>query len=152
MPNSKAVETRQGTAGRRRARRHRVWWIWVGYWVILFALTHVPPHDRLSIAVNHLDKVVHFVLYAGLTCLGGYSHRIRYRKLSVASLVSWGVIYAAFAAWDEWSQGWIGRIPSLGDWVADVAGIAVGTAFWLLLRSPPVRGAGQRGSGPSEVL
>lgn len=41
-------------------------------------------------------------------------------------LVSLVVALVAFAALDEWAQGWAGRDPSMSDWIADVIGVFLG--------------------------
>ena len=120
-------DTNTARPSRRRIYRRRVWWAWVGYWIILFIATHLPKPPAVLPQVDHVDKGAHFALYAGLCLLGGYSHRLRYHRFSVAALVTWAFIYMAYGAADEWLQGAVGRTPSFWDWLADVAGVALGT-------------------------
>ena len=81
-------------------------------------------------APRHSDKLVHFCAYFILAWLGG-RRRIathRFRHLAV-----WVVIYAIYAAFDEWLQPYSGRSLELGDWIADVCGV-VAASVWLLTR------------------
>lgn len=48
-------------------------------------------------------------------------------------LMVWVLIYSAYAGLDEWLQPLVGRTMSLGDWLADVAGI-ISASLWMLLR------------------
>lgn len=94
-----------------------------------------------------LDKAAHFLLYLGL---GWGSARALFREgkrgaLPVAAVLAAG---ALFAALDETHQGWIvSRTPSVGDWTADVVGMATGLAL-VALRAR--LGAGGRPGGPGE--
>lgn len=78
------------------------------------------------------DKAVHFLVYAVLGLLAiraampGSTAPLRTIALTVVAV-------AAFAALDEWHQGFIpGRFPDAADWVADVAGATAGIGFTAL--------------------
>ncbi len=110
-----------------RSKMLRSLWLWVGYWVALFAATHVPIPARGVIPVRHGDKIIHFALYFLLTRLGGRYLHATGRRVSVVLLITWGVIYAAYAGLDEWLQQFVGRTMNLSDWLFDAAGIAAAT-------------------------
>lgn len=109
--------------------RPRSWWLWAGYWLGLFVIMHVPETGTGSFDVEGSDKVVHFIVYFLLAWLGG-RHLVATRPhLSPLSLPAWGVFYVAYAAMDEWLQGFVSRTPSVEDWIADLAGIIAATLF-----------------------
>ena len=104
-------------------------WMWLGYWLGMFVLTHIPvPLPPVPVPAGS-DKVVHFGMFAVLVWLG-----TRY-QLAVTPIpklrrwVAWGLIYATYAGADEWLQRYANRTPSLFDWLADVAGIATATVL-----------------------
>ncbi len=104
-------------------------WVWLSYWAFLTTVTLVPVPDDIPVAVAKSDKVMHFVLYAVLTLLGG--HVVRKIRLSSYGLLAWGAGYIAFGALNEWLQGFVGRTPSVDDLLADAGGVAVAT-LWLV--------------------
>jgi VanZ family protein len=84
------------------------------------------------------DKVLHAGAYAvfGLFCLRATHGGIRrLRGGPTAWALALGLAYAAF---DEWHQSWVpGRMPSLGDWIADLVGLGIaclGVALWTRTR------------------
>ncbi len=109
--------------------------VWVGYWIALFVVTHVPDTGPGTMGFEHADKAVHVGMYYLLAWLGG-----RYlcygspggvtRPNAARTLWVWAAVYCAFAGVDEWLQRFVSRTPSLGDWVADSTGI-VGATLWL---------------------
>lgn len=124
--------------GHRRTRRRLL--LWLSYWVLIFVATHVPTVPGLT-APRFTDKVVHFGLYAVLTILGGRWYSAPGCKPSFPGLIGWATIYLAYAAFDEWLQGYTRRSPSLADFLADAAGITIAT-LWLVLehgRRPKIR-------------
>jgi VanZ family protein len=85
-------------------------------------LTSVPTPSDVPGGIPHLDKVVHFVLYAGQ---GWFVTRaLRTRRL--VTLVGVLLAIAAFAAFDEWHQRFFGRDPAMVDWIADAIGASAG--------------------------
>ena len=82
------------------------------------------------------DKLVHLGLYAVMGAAlawGGW----RTRRGAGSLLLLIGFSYGAI---DEWHQGFVpGRDPSLGDLLADCAGVIVGFLFlrWLLKSRKP---------------
>ena len=75
-----------------------------------------------TVGVPHVDKLVHFALYAVLGVLLVRALRLSGRLTRAAlSLTLLGV--AAFAAVDEWHQRWVpGRASDFADWSTDLAG------------------------------
>jgi hypothetical protein len=111
-------------------------WIWIGYWAAIFVATHRPLSPGIAAAISGFDKVGHFALYTLLTVLGGWHARSVGRELSVAWMLRWAVVYAAYGAVDELLQPYVDRTASLADWAADLAGITVGTLITALWRPP----------------
>ena len=94
---------------------------WLSYVLFLFVLTHTPVPKDLAETTSRWDKVLHFGAYAvlcGLTCLAYFVQRPG--KLPVFKVALGLMIYAAF---DEFTQGFVGRTPDFADWVADGAGV-----------------------------
>jgi hypothetical protein len=108
-------------------RRPRLWWIWVGYWCCLALVMHIPKLGSGGLSVKGGDKAIHFALYALLAWLGGRVYVARHGRLDRSVLLLWMLVYAAYGALDEWTQGFIGRNASLYDWLADAAGIVTAT-------------------------
>lgn len=94
------------------------------------------------------DKVVHFGMYGvlgvltGVAFLSGTSFQdegavqLRSRRKSHAIWLALAVL-AIFAGADELHQHWIrGRMPSPGDWLADVLGVGTGIAIGIRIRGP----------------
>lgn len=109
------------------AGRPRIFWLWVGYWMALFVVMHVPVGGPAPVPINHFDKLVHCGLYFLLVWLGGWSLRSRGHYRSLRSLMMWAVVYVAYAALDEWLQSFVGRTMSLWDFLADMVGIVGAT-------------------------
>ncbi len=108
--------------------RPRSWWVWVGFWAVLFVIMHVPPTE-LARRLGGADRVAHFAAYFTLASLGAYHVRRSHGGSIVAVLMGWAVVYFAWAALDEWLQRFVSRTPSFSDWLADVAGVLVATGI-----------------------
>ena len=124
--------------------------VWVGYWIALFVATHVPDTGTGTMGVDHADKVVHVAMYYLLVWLGGrYLYPGLGRGLpcpnAARTLWVWAAVYCAYGGADEWLQQFVSRTPSLGDWVADSAGI-IGATLWLTW-SRPTRRLSEPGGG-----
>ena len=88
----------------------------------LFTATHVPIPKRAAASAMHWDKPFHFCAYfvlAGLCIL--VTLRPRPWRFPAAALAA-GLM--AYAALDEYLQGFVGRTPDLYDWVGDSLGVA----------------------------
>ena len=102
--------------------RHLALCVWGVYWLLLFAVMHMPkpPGTRL---VEHLgDKVVHACAYFLLAALGGWATWRRERRAGPGWFARWWLLYAVYAAADEILQSVVGRACQIGDWLADVIG------------------------------
>ena len=110
------------TPRRRLLRR-----LWIGYWILLFTLTHVPIDAAGAIPVPDADKIAHFGCYGLLAYLSGRYWASAERRRTLIRLIGWAVVYAAYGAFDEWLQQFVGRTMSLYDWLANLGGIALGT-------------------------
>lgn len=108
-------------------------WIWLGYWLGMFAMTHTPvPPNTLHVPAGG-DKVIHFGLFVGLVWLGTRYQLAVGGKLKLGLWIKWCLIYAAYAGADEWLQRFVHRTPSLFDWLADLAGIVITTALLVFI-------------------
>ncbi len=102
-----------------------------GYWLVIFAATHVPLPPR-ELPATQLDKLVHAVMYAGFAFLIAWNGSARgWRRGPTALVVLAGT--ALYGVLDELSQIPVGRSAELADWLADLAGGVLGlAAFWLV--------------------
>lgn len=106
---------------------------WVGFWIFAFAVTHIPVPPDAPRGPEGLDKIIHFGLYCLLTLLGGRYLSRSYPAREKQWICLWALVYAFYALFDEWSQAWVGRDTSFGDFTADILGIAFGSL--ILMRS-----------------
>jgi len=108
-------------------------WGPVAVWAaLLFLLSAVPDTGPIPLEdwlpVN--DTVAHFALYAvlgGLLARGGMRSGVTLPHLA---LILAGLLYGVS---DEWHQSFVpGRDASMGDWLADAAGVGFGYAMIML--------------------
>jgi VanZ family protein len=111
---------------RRRDLSARRWTAPILWAAIVLTLTSLPSVPASPFEGG--DKVVHAVMYGVLAAL---VHRAVSSDLnSSRPLVIVVAALMTFAALDEWHQRLIaGRSADVRDWIADVAGIAAGTAL-----------------------
>ena len=125
------------------------------YWIFLFCCTHFPKLKLGPIGVGG-GKLVHFVGFGLLAFLfwqfaQSFKERLSGRFVWIAGF--WLVLYAAF---DEYSQGFVGRGVDIKDWFCNAAGIIVVLAVMEWRRrtaarrrtSPPPKHAAAK-NGPS---
>lgn len=112
-----------GTGGKSR------WftWIWLTYWAGLFVVMHIPL-GGVKLPVSGGDKAFHFMFYLALALLGGRAAMQRGQRITPRWALVWFGIYAAYGAADELLQALVQRTPSVGDWLADTAGVLAGLA------------------------
>ncbi|MFN8583911.1 MAG: VanZ family protein [Dehalococcoidia bacterium] len=84
---------------------------------------------------GHALAFLALALFASVHVAAAWSPR---RQLT--RLVGLFVLLVAFAAIDEFAQGWTGRDPSFADWLADTAGILLGVLVGAQLTRFLVRG------------
>ena len=94
--------------------------------IVWGSLTPSPP-DMDIFSIPDFDKVEHFGAYLMLTAWFSAAFPRRWRWVALVFAVLGGVI--------EILQGYTGRDPEWGDWLADCIGVAVGAwypARWAL--------------------
>ena len=127
-------------------RRSRRWvLIWLTYWAFLFLVTHMPVGAPREMPVPHADKAGHVAAFFLLGWLATRAVREIRVGFSTSNAFFLMMVFAAYAAADEWSQRFVGRNPSLADWAADVTGVAA-SLCWGLWRSGRAIGAQRAGS------
>lgn len=116
--------------------------LWISFGVSLlgaFTMTHLPPRRVPDFHVN--DKILHMVGFALLaallaTCLfiarGGIAVRLALVLLPLAG----------YAAIDELTQPFFGRMCEFDDWMSDISGAALASVlmellFWAIRRREP---------------
>ena len=100
--------------------------------LFVLTLTHIPQEMMPeSLSVHLLDKAEHFAAYGVLTLLFLFSFR---RPPGVKAMLLVLLVGAMVGALDELTQPWVNRIASWLDFAADVIGIAIGCAAFLVMR------------------
>lgn len=122
--------------------------VWIAYWCFAFILTHLPPRAAGSLPFPGADKLVHFALYSVLAWMGGRALTAAGARLNLKSALIWFFWLAVYGAVDEWTQQFVGRTPSLFDWFADVAGVALGLGVHLALGDRRKRPQSHAAPGP----
>jgi VanZ family protein len=89
------------------------------------------------------DVIYHAVGYFGLSILL-FLVMLAYGVGPVTRVVGLLAIMAVYGAFDEISQGWVGRDPDIGDWLADMLGVVTA---WLTGRALASLG---QASGPAD--
>jgi len=126
-------------------RSYKIWqWLLAGYWLTLFAATHMPK-EFPGVPSGHWDKLAHFTAYAILAVLFVTTWQLSAGVLTFAHLRWAWIVIATYGAIDEWTQSAVGRDTSLLDWLADGAGALVGLALfaWLARQGDPHKDANQ---------
>lgn len=101
-------------------------WMPPALWAaLILVLTSIPGPPEVAVGIAHLDKVAHFLLYAGQGWFVTRALRTRRPLTLLMALI--GV--AIFGALDEWHQQYFTRDPDVLDWIADVIGASAGIAF-----------------------
>ena len=108
----------------------------LSYWAVLFVLTHTPPAKMPPGPAS--DKLMHFMAYLVLSFLLGTTLYLavpgQRRRMPLLVLLAG----AAYGAFDELTQPLSGRACELGDWLADLAGVAtVALVLFILVRLFP---------------
>lgn len=102
--------------------------LWLGYWILLAAATHIPRQAMPDIQRRGLDKLAHVGVFTVFGALGAWARGPRSAR-QYAELLA---LAAAYAAADELTQPWIGRHAEWADWLADLAGSALGLTAYRL--------------------
>ena len=102
------------------------------YWGVGFVLTHIPIDNQGEPAFRNFDKVAHFGLYAGLSCLMAFWLGTRSSRFKAALVATF--ICALYGLADEGIQYFIpSRNASIEDYAADVLGAIFGSICYLIL-------------------
>lgn len=125
----------------------RAWGPVVAWALVILVATTLPlPTGSWELGDVPADRVAHFVLYAGFGVTLGRAMWLQRGHRLLGFVLAWGGALA-FAAADELHQAWIPtRVPSLGDWTADAAGITVGLLAYVVMGSTA---RGRRKSQPT---
>lgn len=105
-------------------------WVFLGYWLAMFVATHLPRIGEVGRAFPfpHFDKVLHFCMFAGWMALCRWLLRRPGGRPGRKAMVGVFLAGALYAAFDELTQSLVGRDTSLGDFLADMAGMLA--ALW----------------------
>jgi VanZ family protein len=132
-------------------KRPRTWLLVVFWAAAIFGLSSLPGSTIPSVRVPHLDKVVHFALYATLGALLARALRQRWPAAPAAAdgnhkrnhklvagkvvLVAW-LLAVAYGASDETHQLFVaGRSADPADLAADAVGALVGAVAMSMISS-----------------
>ncbi|MCH7813044.1 MAG: VanZ family protein [Planctomycetes bacterium] len=99
-----------------------IWWLWVGYWILLGVVMHLPRPPGGFLVRRIGDVVAHGAVYFLLAMLGGWSALRRGRRLDAAWGLTWLAIYTVYGAADELLQPLSNRSCEFSDWLGDLAG------------------------------
>jgi VanZ family protein len=108
-------------------------WALAGYWLALFAATHLPVHFP-GLPGAGADWLVHFAAFAILAWLLVSAWERTVGRLHRRHLHAAWWLLVLYAAADELTQLLVGRTASAADWLADAAGAALGLALFAAWR------------------
>jgi len=95
-------------------------------WLFFFVLTHWPKEKIPDTPfIPHIDKVVHFTMYAILSFL--FCHRIT--SIMIQPLMKFAFVFlvlALYGIFDELTQPYFDRTAEFLDWIADLCGVVFG--------------------------
>lgn len=109
--------------------------------VIIFLLLVVPPiriAKERQLDITHLDKIIHFILFAVLVALWGYyfkSKRFTFFKL-LFTLAGFVLLSTFYGILMEYVQLWAGRDFDVWDMLADGVGAVAGWLFIAVKERP----------------
>lgn len=106
--------------------------IWLGFWALAFTATHVPLRGPGPETPTGLDKLIHFGIYSLLTLFSFRYFILRNGSISLNRIIAWVMIFLIYGALDEWSQRFVTRDPSYGDFLADAMGVMFGMLVVIL--------------------
>jgi VanZ family protein len=122
------------------------WYRWmlralVAYTIAMVLSTHTPIEGDLTESTGWpgADKLAHVGIYCGLSLLLALVLALRNENRGIRAGLSraqqaWSAAgVAMYAAVDELTQPWTGRQRDLWDWIADVAGMALGLLLFVVV-------------------
>lgn len=93
-------------------------------WAVVLFLLSAWPNPTGPSWLHVSDKVVHFVLFAVLGAALAVGRQWSGGTVPHGLVIGVGMLYGAM---NEWYQALVpNRVPSLGDWYADIAGLLFG--------------------------
>lgn len=104
-------------------------WLAVAAWMAVTVILSTFPVDEIQPSVPDADKLGHAAVYGVLALLCARAWH-RHGSAQAAAMERAMALVLVFGALMEFVQGFVGRDPSLGDWLADGAGALVGIGFW----------------------
>ena len=117
-------------------------WLAVAAWMALTVILSTFPVDEIQPSVPDADKLGHAAVYGVLALLCARAWH-RHGSSQAAAIERAIALVLAFGALMAFVQGFVGRDPSMGDWLADGVGALVGLGFWkawmIVLNATPER-------------
>jgi VanZ family protein len=117
-------------------------WLAVAAWMTLTVILSTFPVDEIQPSVPDADKLGHAAVYGVLALLCARAWH-RHGSSQAAAIERAMALVLVFGALMEFVQGFVGRDPSMGDWLADGVGALVGLGFWkawmIVLNATPER-------------
>jgi VanZ family protein len=117
-------------------------WLAVAAWMTLTVILSTFPVDQIQPSVPDADKLGHAAVYGVLALLCARAWH-RHGSSQAAAIERAMALVLVFGALMEFVQGFVGRDPSMGDWLADGVGALVGLGFWkawmIVLNATPER-------------
>ena len=108
------------------ARQEDVRGVWRLFaWLGGIAGRFVPSFAEALFDTLFDDKTIHFGLFFGLAAPWAAIRRLK-KTLDPKGAALIVVVLATYAAAGELAQALGGRVPELGDWIANVAGVVLG--------------------------
>lgn len=100
------------------------------FMVVILCVSALPSKAIPETGFQHSDKIAHFLEYSilGFLAVKCFSPR---KLVELFCIISFGMIFGAF---DEWWQSFISdRCTSVADFIADTAGMLIGSIFFYKL-------------------
>jgi VanZ family protein len=117
-------------------------WLAVAAWMTLTVILSTFPVDEIQPSVPDADKLGHAAVYGvlALLCARAWHRRGSSQAAAIERAMALVLVFGALM---EFVQGFVGRDPSMGDWLADGVGALVGLGFWkawmIVLNATPER-------------
>jgi len=137
MPSTEPVAVRSGAVAPDRRAAVRAWSLAIAYMATIFAISSLPRIGPRILLFPHFDKVLHLVVYAGLSVLLARALRDTYgagtRPLWLPAAA---ILAALYGVSDEWHQAFVpGRTASLADVAADAVGAAIAAGLFPIVEA-----------------
>jgi len=115
-------------------RRHKYILCAIGiYWPVLFTLTHIPM-PPIAGQSGMSDKTMHLLAFMTLMFLAWLTispyEKVRWNRAKVWMVLA---VVAWYGAFDEWTQGFVGRETDIFDFCYDLGGSLLGLTILSVL-------------------